>query len=110
MDHYSSTPHASFLLVRNSNVEHPPIEEELDIEVSGRVEDIDVANFTPSTMRRMREWLYGVAEPSLKFVDRFSFIKYYLPKYIKHITPVYLSLTPNAPANHPSVLRVLRVG
>lgn len=81
-DHCSSTPHAASLSpVHNSNIEHPHVEEELDIEVSGRVEDIDVTNFTPSTMRRMREWLYGVAEPSLKFIDRFSFIQYYLPKY-----------------------------
>ena len=81
-DHSPSSPHAASLsLVRNSNIEHPHVEEALDAAVSGRVEDIDVTNFTPSTMQRMREWLYGVTEPSLKFIDRFSFIKYYLPKY-----------------------------
>lgn len=40
-----------------------------------RVEDINVSNFTPVTVRRLREWLFGCSFHSLAVMDNFSLLR-----------------------------------
>lgn len=65
------------VLCSNGYIDPPRVQEEVDWV---RVEDIDVQNFSPTTVRRMREWLFG-SHKSTQVLDDFAFLRLIFASY-----------------------------
>jgi len=65
------------VLCSNGYKDPPQIQEQVDWVA---VQDIDVHNFTPNTVRRMRDWLFGT-QTSTQVLNDFDFLKLLFASY-----------------------------